>query len=69
MIHTKGQPEEAVETLLDVHDVRTYVHPRCTYARDRCHLETPLWREVSPGHFGACHFSEELELRGVSDLG
>ena len=46
-----------------------YFHPRCNYAQDRCREETPGWREVSPGHYAACHFSEELELRGVSDLG
>ncbi|UCH24403.1 MAG: ATP-binding cassette domain-containing protein [Trueperaceae bacterium] len=45
-----------------------YFHPRCNYAQDRCREETPLWREVSPGHFAACHFSEELELRGVGEI-
>jgi peptide/nickel transport system ATP-binding protein len=42
-----------------------YFHPRCPYARDRCKVETPALREVAPGHFAACHFSEELPLRGV----
>jgi len=40
-------------------------HPRCPYAQPKCAVETPEWREVKPGHFAACHFSEELELRGV----
>ena len=28
--------------------------PRCPYAEDRCHIEAPAQREVSPGHFCAC---------------
>ena len=42
-----------------------YFHPRCRYAKDICRSKTPELREVKPGHFAACHFSEELELRGV----
>lgn len=29
-------------------------------------VETPPLFEVEPGHFAACHFSGELELRGVA---
>jgi peptide/nickel transport system ATP-binding protein len=39
-----------------------YFHPRCQYAKDRCKVETPLLRETRPGHWAACHFSEELAL-------
>jgi peptide/nickel transport system ATP-binding protein len=39
-----------------------YFHPRCQYAKDRCKTETPLLRETKPGHWAACHFSEELKL-------
>jgi peptide/nickel transport system ATP-binding protein len=42
-----------------------YFHPRCRYAKERCQVETPELREVEPGHFAACHFAEELELRSV----
>ncbi len=28
---------------------------RCRYAKDVCHQEMPELREVSPGHFAACH--------------
>jgi peptide/nickel transport system ATP-binding protein len=42
-----------------------YFHPRCPYARERCEVETPAFREVAPGHFAACHFAEELDLQGV----
>jgi oligopeptide/dipeptide ABC transporter ATP-binding protein len=40
-------------------------HPRCRYAQERCKAEVPALREVTPGHFSACHFSEELDLRGI----
>jgi len=42
-----------------------YFHPRCRYAQDRCKTETPAFREITPGHFSACHFSEELKLEGI----
>ncbi len=42
-----------------------YFHPRCPYAKDRCKAETPALREVTPGHYTACHFAEELDLQGV----
>jgi peptide/nickel transport system ATP-binding protein len=42
-----------------------YFHPRCRYAKDRCKTEAPAFREITPGHYAACHFSEELQLRGV----
>lgn len=44
-----------------------YFHPRCRYAQEICSRETPKWSEVAPGHFAACHFAEELELRGVDE--
>jgi peptide/nickel transport system ATP-binding protein len=39
-----------------------YFHPRCRYAKDRCKTEAPALRETRPGHWAACHFSEELQL-------
>lgn len=42
-------------------------HTRCAYAEDVCRLEEPAWTELEPGHFSACHFATELELRGVQD--
>ena len=30
-------------------------HPRCTMAVDVCRVEMPKWREVTPGHWVACH--------------
>lgn len=37
-------------------------HTRCPLVRERCMSETPLLREIVPGHFSACHFAEELQL-------
>jgi len=42
-----------------------YFHPRCQYAQGICAQETPALREVTPGHFAACHFADMLTLRGV----
>ena len=35
-------------------------HTRCPYKEERCVAEEPPMREISPGHFAACHFSEKL---------
>lgn len=43
-----------------------YFHPRCRYARERCRLEEPSLRDLGADHFVACHFAEELTLRGVT---
>jgi peptide/nickel transport system ATP-binding protein len=42
-----------------------YFHPRCPYAQARCQTEEPALRQVTPGRYAACHFAEELTLRGV----
>lgn len=39
-----------------------YFHPRCSFATDKCKTDAPPLREVSPNHWTACHYSEELEL-------
>jgi peptide/nickel transport system ATP-binding protein len=43
-------------------------HPRCRYAQDRCKVEVPALREIKPDHFAACHFAEQLELKGIAEL-
>jgi peptide/nickel transport system ATP-binding protein len=43
-------------------------HPRCTYAQERCKTEIPQLRELRPDHFAACHFAEELDLKGIAQL-
>lgn len=45
-----------------------YFHPRCRYAKSRCAAETPALRDVGRGHFVACHFAEELRLRGAEPV-
>ena len=32
---------------------------RCRYAREICANERPAFREISSGHYAACHFAEE----------
>jgi len=33
---------------------------RCVYAKERCFKELPELKEVVPGHFCACHFTDEI---------
>jgi oligopeptide/dipeptide ABC transporter ATP-binding protein len=40
-------------------------NPRCQYARDVCRQVEPALLEHLPGHWAACHFAKELNLRGV----
>jgi peptide/nickel transport system ATP-binding protein len=40
-------------------------HTRCPYTQERCRLEAPQWRSVGEDHFVACHFADELDLKGV----
>ncbi|MEQ7127768.1 oligopeptide/dipeptide ABC transporter ATP-binding protein [Actinopolymorpha sp. B11F2] len=42
-------------------------HPRCFYAQDRCRTEPPPLREIIPGRQAACHFADELHLRGIPE--
>lgn len=42
-----------------------YFHPRCRYAKERCKVEAPALRRIAGEHYAACHFAEELTLRGV----
>jgi len=39
-------------------------HPRCGYAKEQCRTEVPALREIG-GRRVACHFAEQLTLRGV----
>jgi peptide/nickel transport system ATP-binding protein len=42
-----------------------YFHPRCRFARERCQTERPALRVLDDDHLVACHFAEELQLRGA----
>ncbi|WP_141501394.1 ABC transporter ATP-binding protein [Paenibacillus luteus] len=44
-----------------------HFHPRCAYRMDKCVQQVPELREVGYNHFTACHFAEELHLRGVQN--
>lgn len=33
---------------------------RCPFAQERCAAEVPILRELTPGHWVACHFAEDL---------
>jgi peptide/nickel transport system ATP-binding protein len=41
---------------------------RCRYVQSRCREEEPELKEIATGHFAACHFSEELDLKGIHAL-
>jgi peptide/nickel transport system ATP-binding protein len=46
-----------------------YFHPRCPYAQEVCKTDRPPLRDVGSEHWVACHFAEELSLKGVPRLG
>jgi len=33
-------------------------HPRCPHAMPRCREQTPVLREIAPGHVSACHLND-----------
>ena len=43
-----------------------FFHTRCRYCGEACKEVAPEYREVSPGHFAACHRTDELDLKGVA---
>ncbi len=43
-----------------------HFHPRCPYATDICKQETPELQEITPNVKVACHLSDTLELKGVT---
>jgi len=43
-----------------------YFHPRCEFVVDACRAETPVFREIAPNHFVACHRADELKLPGIA---
>jgi len=42
-----------------------YFHPRCEFAEEVCRQEPPVFREITPNHFVACHRADELKLPGI----
>jgi peptide/nickel transport system ATP-binding protein len=45
-----------------------YFHPRCPYAQEICKSERPPLRDIGNEHWVACHFAEELSLKGIPQL-
>lgn len=43
-----------------------YFHTRCKYCTEKCMQSAPEYVEITPGHFVACHYAEELKLRGIN---
>jgi len=43
-------------------------HPRCRYVQERCKTEIPELREIRTDHYAACHYADELELKGVAQI-
>jgi peptide/nickel transport system ATP-binding protein len=43
-----------------------YFHPRCPYAIDKCKTDTPVFEEIQPGQWAACHRARELDLPGIA---
>jgi peptide/nickel transport system ATP-binding protein len=44
-------------------------HTRCQYADARCRSEPPALRALGPGHLAACHYAEQLQLKGAFEQG
>jgi len=44
-----------------------YFHPRCPYAKEVCSKEAPPFRDIGGEHYVACHFAEQLQLRGIAE--
>jgi oligopeptide transport system ATP-binding protein len=52
LLPIEGQPP----SLIDVPSGCAF-HPRCPFAKEICHKQTPELREVRPNHLAACHFA------------
>ena len=42
-----------------------YFHPRCPYAQPICAEQPPEFRDYGDHHYAACHFANQLSLKGV----
>jgi oligopeptide transport system ATP-binding protein len=42
-------------------------HPRCFMAQPVCSVEDPPLREITPGHWSACHFAENVSRQSTAD--
>ncbi|MBW7452603.1 ABC transporter ATP-binding protein [Paenibacillus sepulcri] len=44
-----------------------HFHPRCAYKTDKCMQEAPQLRLVGDNQYAACHYAEQLNLRGAAN--
>jgi len=42
-----------------------FFHTRCRYCTEECKNRAPEYREITPGHFVACHLADKLKLKGI----
>ncbi len=42
-----------------------FFHTRCRYCTEECKNRAPEYREITPGHFVACHLADKLNLKGI----
>jgi oligopeptide/dipeptide ABC transporter ATP-binding protein len=42
-----------------------HFHPRCAYKTERCEKEVPVLRAIGDNHMAACHYADQLTLRGA----
>jgi peptide/nickel transport system ATP-binding protein len=42
-----------------------HFHPRCAYKTDKCIQQEPELQQIHENHYVACHYANELNLRGV----
>ena len=45
-----------------------HFHTRCPYTEERCRVESPAMREVTPGQFVACHLRQPVSIKHTTDV-
>lgn len=69
----KPDPDQPLEDILLEGEVASpadpppgcHFHPRCRYAKGICREQAPPWMQIEGNRYVACHFADELLLRGV----
>ena len=59
-VHLEGEIPSPVNPPSGCH-----FHTRCPYVQDICKTDVPVWQEIEPERFVACHFADSLQLQGV----
>ncbi|MCJ7695482.1 MAG: ABC transporter ATP-binding protein [Anaerolineaceae bacterium] len=57
---TKPMPPGEIPSAIDPPS-GCHFHPRCPFAQEICSVEEPALREMTQGHWVACHFSEQFQ--------